>query len=126
MRQQHPRAGKAHHFANLPPHLGLVTVYRALCARGLVLLKRTFIDPLHGIAQKTPALSAQTIGLPVPRAAIQLDHRLDSASLSIQAVLSDGHSCIIFEKRAREEYGTLSFQTQRKTWPIGDPSLSLR
>ncbi len=79
--QQHTRAGKAHHLADLCTHRGLVAMHRTLGASGLLGQEGAVCDARLGVSQELSALRAEAALRVVLRMAIECDHLSDGALL---------------------------------------------
>jgi hypothetical protein len=75
MLPNHPRACVAHHNARLPAAPVPVTADGTSVARGLFPSETTAFQPHGGVGQKSPALRAQSLCLPMMVAAVDPHHR---------------------------------------------------
>ncbi len=79
--QQHTRAGKAHHLADLRTHRGLVAMHRTLGASGLLGQEDAVGNARMGVSQELSALRAEAALRVMLRVAIERDHLSDGALL---------------------------------------------
>ncbi len=79
--QQHARAGKAHHLADLRTHCRLVTMHRTLGASGLLGQEDAVDNARLGVSRELSALRAKAALRVVLRMAIERDHLSDGALL---------------------------------------------
>ena len=77
MSAQHARPSVPHHCPNLLSHVRLVTMHRALGARGLVFPERTSVKTSQCIVQKLSAFMAEFTLAPMVIVAIEADHRFN-------------------------------------------------
>jgi len=79
--QQHARAGKAHHLADLRTHGWLIAMHRALGAGGFIGQEGATGNARLGISRKLSALWAEATLRVVLCVAIQRDHLRNGALL---------------------------------------------
>jgi len=79
--QQHTRAGKAHHPADLRTHCGLVTMHWALSASRLFGQEGAVGNARLGVSQELSAIWAEAALCVMLRVAIEGDHLSDGALL---------------------------------------------
>ena len=81
---EHPGTGEAHDGLNLRPAGRLVAVSRTLCARWLVLLKRTSFQPELDVIPQRRALHAEMTGFSMLVVAVESNHCRNGAALAIK------------------------------------------
>ena len=79
--QQHARAGKAHHLADLCTHPGLVAMHWTLGASGLLGQEDAVGNARLGVSQELSAIWAEAALCVMLRVAIEGDHLSDGALL---------------------------------------------
>ncbi len=91
MPTQHAGAGVPHHCPDLLPHLRLVTMHRALGARGLVSPERTSVKTSQCIVPKLTTLRAEFTLAPVVIVAVEADHGLNGFAFPLYSRIVAGH-----------------------------------
>jgi len=77
--QQHARAGKAHHLADLRTHGWLIAMHRALGAGGFIRQEGATGNARLGVSQELGAIWAEAALCVMLRVAIERDHLSDGA-----------------------------------------------
>ena len=76
---EHARTSIAHHLVHLLAHVGLVAVYGALGAYGLVCAEFTVVNSLGCVLEERGAVGTEVLGATMMVSAVEADHYGDGA-----------------------------------------------